>query len=99
MLSESDRELLHRFHADQIEHSGGSLLAHLAGTAALLESWGAPAALCRAGQFHSLYGTEALRQAAASLADAAPRRCTPAWCSTSSAPAPAAPPGATSTAR
>ncbi len=68
MLStQSDRELLRHFHADQIEHSGGSLLAHLAGTAALLESWGAPTALCRAGHFHSIYGTEALTEVAASL--------------------------------
>lgn len=39
-------------------HSGRTLLAHLVGTRALLESFGARPALCDAGLFHSVYGTE-----------------------------------------
>ncbi len=77
MLSaESDRQLLRRCldQAGPIEHSGGSLFEHLTGTAALLESWGAPPALVCAGLFHSIYGTEALRQAAVSPAERAELR-------------------------
>lgn len=44
--------------ADAADHSGEGLLAHLRGTARLLVDWGAREALCRAGLFHSVYGTE-----------------------------------------
>ena len=39
-------------------HSGGTLIAHLLGTRTLLKAWGARPALCDAGLFHSVYGTE-----------------------------------------
>ena len=39
-------------------HSGADLAAHLVGTQALLHSWGARGPLCRAGLFHSVFGTE-----------------------------------------
>lgn len=44
------------------EHSGRGLLDHLLGTRRLLVEWGAPAALCEAGLFHSVYGTEGYQQ-------------------------------------
>jgi hypothetical protein len=49
--------LLRRYQADQTPHSGRHLLDHLAGTYRLLEAWGNPPATCRAGLFHSIYGT------------------------------------------
>lgn len=39
-------------------HSDRSLLDHLLGTRRLLEEWGCRAAVCDAGLFHSVYGTE-----------------------------------------
>lgn len=39
-------------------HSAVSLLSHLLGTRELLVEWGCPEALCDAGLFHSVYGTE-----------------------------------------
>ncbi len=39
-------------------HSGQGLLDHLLGTRRLLVEWGARPALCDAGLFHSVYGTE-----------------------------------------
>jgi hypothetical protein len=41
-----------------IAHSSrGDLLTHLRNTHDLLESWGNPPSVCRAGLFHSIYGT------------------------------------------
>jgi hypothetical protein len=42
----------------QIGHTGKSYLAHLIGVYRLMESRGCDAELCRAGMFHSIYGTE-----------------------------------------
>jgi hypothetical protein len=39
-------------------HSVSSLLEHLRGTRDVLASWGCSPALCAAGFFHSVYGTE-----------------------------------------
>jgi hypothetical protein len=47
-------------------HPGGMLLDHLLGTRALLVAWGERPALCDAGLFHSVYGTEHYRPAAIS---------------------------------
>ena len=44
--------------AEQVEHTHGSLRAHLQGTYDLLSGWGCPQAVCLAGLFHSVYGTE-----------------------------------------
>lgn len=41
-----------------IDHSHNNLLCHLLGTCKLLTSWGARPAVCDAGLFHSIYGTE-----------------------------------------
>src|SRR6476646_4016281 len=46
--------------ADTIPHSGRTLLDHLIGTHDLLETWPRREAVCDAGLFHSIYGTEHL---------------------------------------
>ncbi len=41
-----------------VPHSGrGDLFRHLRGTNDLLQEWGNPPSVCRAGLFHSVYGT------------------------------------------
>jgi len=45
-------------------HSDRTLLEHLLGTWQLLADWGNPAAVCNAGLFHSVYGTESFQHAA-----------------------------------
>lgn len=45
--------------ADRTAHSGRTLMEHLTSTARLLESWGCDEAVCIAGMFHSIYGTNA----------------------------------------
>lgn len=44
--------------ADAMAHSDVDLLAHLIGVHDLLRGWDCGAALCDAGLFHSVYGTE-----------------------------------------
>lgn len=41
-----------------VEHSGKGFLAHLIGVYKDLERWGCEVDVCRAGMFHSIYGTE-----------------------------------------
>jgi hypothetical protein len=67
-MLDSDLEFLRHHHADHLGHSGGSLLEHLRGTAALLDDWGMPAHVVRAGLFHSVYGTAAYDEAVVSPA-------------------------------
>ena len=43
---------------EQVGHTGKSYLAHLIGVYKLMEAKGCTEELCRAGMFHSLYGTE-----------------------------------------
>ncbi len=43
---------------EEIPHSEKSYLAHLIGVYKLLEAKGCPEDVCRAGMFHSIYGTE-----------------------------------------
>lgn len=43
---------------DDISHSDKSFLAHLVAVHRDLEKWGCRQAVCRAGMFHSIYGTE-----------------------------------------
>jgi hypothetical protein len=43
---------------DKVGHTGKSYLAHLVGVYRLLEGAGCGVDVCRAGMFHSLYGTE-----------------------------------------
>lgn len=49
--------------AAETGHSGRSLLPHLEATSRLLEGWGAKETLCRAGLFHSVYGSDAFEKA------------------------------------
>lgn len=41
-----------------VEHTGKGFLAHLIGVYKDLERWGCDLDVCRAGMFHSIYGTE-----------------------------------------
>ena len=43
---------------DKVEHSGKTFLGHLIGVHRDLKSWGCDHEVCRAGMFHSIYGTE-----------------------------------------
>jgi hypothetical protein len=43
---------------EQVGHTGKSYLAHLIGVYRLLEARGCSEEVCRAGMFHSIYGTE-----------------------------------------
>jgi hypothetical protein len=43
---------------EQIGHTGKSYLAHLIGVYRLMETQGCTAEVCRAGMFHSIYGTQ-----------------------------------------
>ena len=43
---------------DDVPHSGNNFLAHLIGVYRLMEAKGCNQELCRAGLFHSIYGTE-----------------------------------------
>ncbi|MFN7144007.1 MAG: DUF6817 domain-containing protein [Myxococcota bacterium] len=54
--------------AATLAHTDTGLLAHLRGVHALLEAWGARAAVRDAGLFHSVYGTESYGAAALPLA-------------------------------
>lgn len=44
--------------ADQIEHTEKGYLPHAIGVHNLMREWGCDEELCRAGLFHSIYGTE-----------------------------------------
>jgi hypothetical protein len=56
-------EALERLGADQVDHSGGTLLEHLVGVASILQRWRGSVRVCKAGLFHSIYGTADFRQA------------------------------------
>lgn len=48
---------------EDVPHTGGhGFLAHLVGVFRDLEEWGAEQHLCRAGLFHSIYGTELFKR-------------------------------------
>jgi len=52
-------ELLKALGYDELEHdSHVPFVSHLVGTRRLLKEWGSSAALCDAGLFHSVYGTQ-----------------------------------------
>ena len=56
-LSQLTAELT-RLGAARTPHANGPLLDHLVGTHDLLREWDARLALCNAGLFHSIYGTQ-----------------------------------------
>ncbi len=51
-------QLLREIGAERIPHSGRTLYDHLTGTYALLRRWESSPSTCRAGLFHSVYGTQ-----------------------------------------
>jgi hypothetical protein len=55
--------------AGKTRHSGRMLYDHLAGTHALLETWGNSEDICNAGLFHSIYGTKRFRHQSWPLTD------------------------------
>ena len=54
--------------ADQVAHTEKTYLAHAIGVYQDLKSWGADEDLCRAGMFHSIYGTEKFQRFALPVA-------------------------------
>ncbi|MGB8840220.1 MAG: DUF6817 domain-containing protein [Aliidongia sp.] len=62
-------DLLRSYHADETPHSGRHLIDHLIATHDLLAQWGNPPDVCRAGLFHSIYGTNIFTLQSASLGD------------------------------
>ena len=52
---------------DKVPHTNEVFLAHLIGVYRDLESWGCDDALCQAGMFHSIYGTERFQKFSLSL--------------------------------
>jgi hypothetical protein len=56
-------DFLRSLGTEDVPHSGEKgFLAHLIGVFRDLEAWGADRDLCRAGLFHSIYGTELFRR-------------------------------------
>ncbi len=64
---ESKIEFLLSRRAHRVPHLAGSLLDHLLGTHALLHAWTERVAVCDAGLFHSVYGTESFPHTAVPL--------------------------------
>jgi hypothetical protein len=62
-------EFLRARGGDSVGHSLSSLLEHLVETRELLEAWGASPAVCTAGLFHSVYGTESFQHVTVDGAD------------------------------
>ena len=56
--------VLRQLGTDRVPHGRRALLDHLAGTCRLLRKWGCADPVCRAGLFHSVYGTNAFEVAA-----------------------------------
>ena len=62
------KEFLKIYKTDQIDHpTGGSLFVHLCRVYELLKEWKNPEKVCRAGLFHSIYGTTKFTQQTLSL--------------------------------
>lgn len=70
MNSEIPQKFLHileELHTDENPHSNRSLLNHLRGTYLLLKTWDNSEAICLAGLFHSIYGTQFYKISSTSL--------------------------------
>ena len=61
-------EFLEQLGTEHVAHTEGSFLTHLIAVYRDLEKWGCDEALCRAGMFHSIYGTEKFQKFALPLA-------------------------------
>lgn len=64
-------DLLRRYHTDVTPHSGRHLIDHLVGVYQLLAAWDNPPHICRAGLFHSIYGTNIFTVRSASFSERA----------------------------
>lgn len=64
-------DLLRRYHTDVTPHSGRHLIDHLVGVHRLLAAWDNPPHICRAGLFHSIYGTNIFMVRSASFSERA----------------------------
>ncbi len=51
-------DYLHKLDAANVRHTQGTYLGHNVGVYRDLKAWGCSEELCRAGMFHSIYGTE-----------------------------------------
>lgn len=71
MISPACVRFLAELGADGRRHSGGTLRGHFTAVHNILARWGRPAHLCRAGLFHSIYGTEPYGSALVSLRERA----------------------------
>lgn len=58
MITERHISFLTELGTKKMDHARSNFLDHLKGTARLLQDWGNDQALCLAGLFHSIYGTE-----------------------------------------
>jgi len=65
-LTEHYRRLL-ELGAAEFPHVAGSLGPHLLRTASLLRRWGGRPALCLAGLYHAVYGTDGIRRSLVAL--------------------------------
>jgi hypothetical protein len=54
-------------HCGGMDHSSSTFFAHLLGTEAILEIWDCRPHVCRAGLFHSIYGTDPAKSPPVSL--------------------------------
>jgi len=69
MIPANLEKLLQDLNAGGRAHTGQSLYDHLVGTYELLKAWDNPDAVCIAGLFHSVYGTQFYEDSVASLAN------------------------------
>ena len=69
MIDQNHLDLLLELNTDDSQHSGGALIDHLRGTHDFLHEWGNEQAVCLAGLFHSIYGTQSYETESASLED------------------------------
>jgi len=60
---------LERHGAKETKHSGRCLFDHLKGTHDILRDWGNPDHVCKAGLFHSIYGTAVFRHRSVPLTE------------------------------
>ena len=62
MIPSDHKAFLLAHSADDTAHSGATLWGHLHGVHRILHAIGAPAYLCAAGLFHSVYGTQSFKR-------------------------------------
>ncbi|NQZ12228.1 MAG: hypothetical protein HRT35_34180 [Algicola sp.] len=62
MIQQKHIDLLIELGTEDVQHEKGSFFDHLKGVAKLLQDWGNGEAVCLAGLFHSIYGTQNFRQ-------------------------------------